>query len=87
MSFYISQILTVSDEKTENVSGIWDMPNYFLISWVPKTGKNENPETSKKVRTDQSFFLIKLHVTERLESQNEVCEGVAGMKNHAKKGC
>ena len=31
-----------------------------------------------------NFFLIKLQLTERLESLNEVCEGVAGAKNHTK---
>ena len=34
-----------------------------------------------------SFFLIKLLVTESLESLNEVSEGVAGVKNHTKKCC
>ena len=32
---------------------IWHMPNYSLISWVPKTGKNKkNPAREKKVITD-----------------------------------
>ena len=34
-----------------------------------------------------SFFLIKLHVTERQKSLNEVCEGVTELKNHTKKFC
>ena len=34
-----------------------------------------------------SFFLIKLHVTERLGSLNEVYEWVAGLKNHTNKCC
>ena len=31
-----------------------------------------------------SFFLIKLCSTEMLELLNEVCEGVAGVKNQTK---
>ena len=34
-----------------------------------------------------SFFFIKLHVTERLASLNEVCEGVAGVKNPTRESC
>ena len=30
------------------------------------------------------FSLINLHASKRLESLNEVCEGVAGVKNHPK---
>ena len=30
-----------SQLQTENVPGIWHMPNYSLISWVPKTEKNK----------------------------------------------
>ncbi len=30
-----------SQLQTKNVPGIWHMPSYSLISWVPKTGKNK----------------------------------------------
>ena len=30
-----------SQLQTKNVQAIWHMPNYSLISWVPKTGKNK----------------------------------------------
>ena len=30
-----------SQLQTKNVQDIWHMPNYSLISWVPKTGKNK----------------------------------------------
>ena len=35
----------------------------------------------------QSFSLMKLHSTESRQSLNEVCEGVPGVKNHAKESC
>ena len=34
-----------------------------------------------------SFCLIKLHVIEMCKSPNEVCEGVAGVKNYTKESC
>ena len=30
-----------SQLQTKNFQAIWDMPNYSLISRVPKTGKNK----------------------------------------------
>ena len=36
---------------------------------------------------DLKFFPYKIHVPERIESVNEVCKGVAGLKNHSKKCC
>ena len=64
------------------------MPNYSLISWVPKTGKNKKIQRHpKKLGPIKGFSLIKLHTTERLKSQKKVGEGVAGVKNHTKKCC
>ena len=37
---YNLQVRTVS-AANKKVQDIWHMPNYFLISWVPKTGKNK----------------------------------------------
>ena len=54
------------------------MPNYSLVSWVPKTGKNK--KFQRKVFSGgpiKVLFLIKLHATES--------EGVAGVKNHTNK--
>ena len=52
-----------------------------------------NPEFQKNPAMDifsrpiQRFSLIKLHATESQKSLNEVCEGVAGVKNHTKESC
>ena len=35
----------------------------------------------------REVLCIKLHVTERLESLYEVCEGVAGVNNHVNRCC
>ena len=77
-----------SQLQTESVQAIWHMPNYSLISWVPKTGKNK--KFQRKVFSGgpiKGFSFIKLHATEVRSSLNEVCEGVAGVKNHTKKSC
>ena len=34
--------------QTKNVQDIWHMPNYSLISWVPKTGKTKKSSKGKK---------------------------------------
>ena len=77
-----------SQLQIKNVPGIWHMPNYSLIFWVPKTGKNKKFQrwvfSGGPINT---FYLIKLHVTETRPSLKEVCEGVAGVKNHTKKCC
>ena len=52
-----------------------------------------NPEFQKNPAMDifsrpiQRFSTIKLHATEMRLSLKEVCEGVAGAKNHIKKFC
>ena len=43
--FYLPVFVVVhrsvqSQLQTKNLQRIWDMPNYSLISWLPKTGKN-----------------------------------------------
>ena len=38
---YLGHRSVQSQLQTKNVPGIWHMPNYSLISWVPKTGKNK----------------------------------------------
>ena len=54
-----------------------------LLFGYLKEEKREN-SNEKFFREDRlkSFFLIKLHMTERLETLNEVCEGMARLKNH-----
>ena len=52
---------------------------------MPKIAQIEN--LALKWGQTLRFSLAKLHMTERLESLNEVCEGVAGVKNHTKKCC
>ena len=63
------------------------MPNYSLISWVPKTGKNKKIQQRPKKLGPIKIFHIKRHMKERLGSLNEVCEGITGVKNHTKKCC
>ena len=42
-----------SQPKTKNFEAIWDMPNYSLMSMVPKTGKiKKYPEKTFFERTD-----------------------------------
>ena len=88
-SFAIMDHRSVQSQlRTKNFPGIWHMPNYSLVSWIPKTGKKQ--KILWKVFSGgpvNFFFHIKLHVKERLGSLNEVCEGVAGVKNHTKKCC
>ena len=83
----MSQFRTVS-AANKNFQDILDMPNYSLMSWVPKTGKNKQIQRRpKKLGPIKVFFHIKVHVKERLGSLNEVCEGVPGVKNPTKKCC
>ena len=37
-----------SQLPTKNFQAIWHMPNYSLISWVPKTGKNKKIQRRPK---------------------------------------
>ena len=61
-------------------------PKIYLISY--NICKNQKVLTTHFGEiTILIFLLIKLHVTEVLESLNEVCEGIAGEKNHTKKCC
>ena len=38
---HIGHMSVQSQLQIKNVPGIWHMPNYSLIFWVPKTGKNK----------------------------------------------
>ena len=45
---YIVHRSVQSQLQTKNVHDIWHMPNYSLISWVPKTGKNKKIQQLQK---------------------------------------
>ena len=51
----LSHVRTVSAAH-KNFPGIWHMPNYSLVSWVPKTGKNKK-SCEKSFREDRLKFF------------------------------
>ena len=47
-----------SQLQTKKFPGIWHMPNYSLISWVPKTGKNKKIQRHPKKLGPIKVFSI-----------------------------
>ena len=58
---------------------------YILDNWFMQ--KNKFFDDVFWRNDDLKFFPLKLCSTEMLESVNEVCEGVAGVKNQTKESC
>ena len=47
--FYLVSHRSIQSQlQTKNLHGIWHMPNYSLVSWVPKTGKNKKSQRRPK---------------------------------------
>ena len=55
---HIPHMSVQSQLQTKNVQDIWHMPNYSLISWVPKTGKNKKIQRGSKKLGPIKVFSI-----------------------------
>ena len=55
---YICHRSVQSQLQTRIVPGIWHMPNYSLVSWVPKTGKNKKIQRHPKKLGPIKVFSI-----------------------------